>query len=125
MRGPRINKYGLARCRGNGYDILYLIAFQTWDLNLAVFAGRYAIIFRTAYLRGFYLECDSEHRLRHIRPGFSVLLYAGYVDESLSRRIEAESLGRVTFKPFKTKELAAAIRDRLSLGTKPTRPVLF
>jgi DNA-binding response OmpR family regulator len=65
---------------------------------------------------------DLAVRFRHIRPGFPVLIYAGYADESIIGRIEAEGLGLVAFKPFKTNELAAAIRDRLS-GSEQ-RPVL-
>jgi len=65
---------------------------------------------------------DLAIRLRHIRPGFPILFYAGYADESIIGRIEAEGLGLVAFKPFKTNELAAAIRDRLS-GSEQ-RPVL-
>jgi CheY-like chemotaxis protein len=59
---------------------------------------------------------DLAIRLRHLRPGFPVLFYTGYVDESLSRRVEAHGLGRVAFKPFTLNELAAAIRQRLSPG---------
>ena len=61
---------------------------------------------------------DLAIRLRHIRPGFQVLFYAGYVDESLSHRIEADRFSRLSFKPFRLNELAALIRDRLSPGTK-------
>jgi len=60
--------------------------------------------------------------LKAIRPAFPILFYAGYADESIIGRIEAEGLGLVAFKPFKTNELAAAIRDRLS-GSEQ-RPVL-
>ena len=60
---------------------------------------------------------DLAIRFRGIRPGFPVLFYAGYADESLSRRIEAEHHGRVVSKPVTLNELAAAIKDRLSTGT--------
>jgi CheY-like chemotaxis protein len=66
---------------------------------------------------------DLAIRFRHIRPDFPVLFYAGYVDASLSRRIEADRFGRVSFKPFTTNELAAAIKDRLSGAEQ--RPVLL
>ena len=68
---------------------------------------------------------DLAARFRLIRPGFPVLFYAGYVDESLSRRMEADDLGHVAFKPFTLHELAAAIEDRLSPRPKQPRPVLF
>jgi DNA-binding response OmpR family regulator len=57
---------------------------------------------------------DLAVRLRRIRPGFPVLFYAGYADESLSSQIETNGLGRVAFKPFTLNELAAAITERLS-----------
>jgi hypothetical protein len=53
-----------------------------------------------------------------ILPDLTVLFYAGYVDEALSLRIEADHLGQVAFKPFRLNELAAAIRDRLPPGSK-------
>ncbi len=59
---------------------------------------------------------DLAIRLRHIRPDFPVLFYAGYVDSSLSRQIEAGRLGLVASKPFRLNELAAMIKDRLSPG---------
>ncbi len=68
---------------------------------------------------------DLAIRFRHIRPGFPVLFYAGYVDASLSRRIEAESLWQVLFKPLILNQLAAAIKDRLSTAPEATRPVLL
>ena len=61
---------------------------------------------------------DLAIRLRRIRPDLPVLFYAGYVDEALSLRIEADHLGHVAFKPFRLNELAAAIRDRLPPGSK-------
>jgi len=57
---------------------------------------------------------DLANRFRHIRPDFPVMFYAGYVDQSLSRRIEAGHFGRVSSEPFILRELTAAIRDRLS-----------
>jgi len=56
---------------------------------------------------------DLAIRLRHIRPDLPVLFYAGYADESLSRRIGAGGLGEVALKPFRLSELAAAVKDRL------------
>ena len=61
---------------------------------------------------------DLAIRLRRIRPDLPVLFYAGYVDASLSHRIEADRFGRVSSKPFRLNELAAAIRDRLPPETK-------
>jgi len=61
---------------------------------------------------------DLAIRLKAIRPELPVLFYAGYVDEALSLRIEADHLGQVAFKPFRLNELAAAIRDRLPPGSK-------
>jgi CheY-like chemotaxis protein len=57
---------------------------------------------------------DLAIHFRQIRPGFPVLFYAGYIDVSLSRRIEADGLGPVAFKPFTMSELAAAIKNRQS-----------
>ena len=57
---------------------------------------------------------DLAVRLRRIRPGFPVLFYAGYADESLSSQIKTNGLGQVAFKPFMLNELAAAITERLS-----------
>ena len=62
---------------------------------------------------------DLAIRFRHIRPDLPVLFYAGYVDESLSHRIDADRLGRVAFKPFRLNELAEMIKDRLSPGPGP------
>jgi DNA-binding response OmpR family regulator len=59
---------------------------------------------------------DLAIRLRHIRPGFPILFYAGYADESLSRRIGEDGHGEVARKPFRLTELAAAVRGRLSLA---------
>ena len=56
---------------------------------------------------------DLAIRLRHIRPDLPVLFYAGYADESLSRRIGAGGLGEVALKPLRLSELAAALKDRL------------
>ena len=64
---------------------------------------------------------DLAIRFRHIRPDLPVLFYAGYVDASLSHRIEADRFGHVAFKPFRLNELAAMIRDRLSPGPEHTR----
>jgi CheY-like chemotaxis protein len=58
---------------------------------------------------------DLAIRFRDIRPGFPVMFYAGYVEESLSSRIAAGGLGPVAFKPFTISELAAAIKNRQSL----------
>lgn len=57
---------------------------------------------------------DLAVRLRRIRPGFPVLFYAGYAEESLCSPMETIGLGRVAFKPFMLNELAAAITERLS-----------
>ncbi len=59
---------------------------------------------------------DLAIRFRHIRPGFPILFYAGYVDASLSRRIEADRFGHVALKPFRLNELAETVKDRLSPG---------
>jgi CheY-like chemotaxis protein len=56
---------------------------------------------------------DLAIRFRHIRPGFPVLFYTGYVDESLSRGVQTASVGRVVFKPVTLNELAAAMNDGL------------
>jgi len=64
---------------------------------------------------------DLAIRLRHIRPDLPVLFYAGYVDASLSHRIEADHLGYIASKPFRLSELAAMIKDRLSPGPKHPR----
>jgi CheY-like chemotaxis protein len=61
---------------------------------------------------------DLAMRFRHIKPGFPVVFYTGYVDESLSRRTEGDGLGPVAFKPFTSNELAATIKDRLSPGVE-------
>ena len=58
---------------------------------------------------------DLAIRLRHIKPDLPVLFYAGYADQSLSRRIEADGHGQVALKPFRLSELAAAVKERLSL----------
>jgi len=60
---------------------------------------------------------DLAIRFRHIRPDLPVLFYAGYADESLSRRIGAGGLGEVALKPFRLSELAAAVKDRLPPGS--------
>jgi DNA-binding response OmpR family regulator len=52
--------------------------------------------------------------LKAIRPAFPILFYAGYADESLSRRIGVDGLGEVARKPFRLRELAAAVRGRLT-----------
>ena len=67
------------------------------------------------------MDPDLAIRFRHIRPGFPVLCYAGHIEESLSRRTKAESLGRVAFKPFILNELAAAIAD----GEETEGPVVL
>ncbi|MGD0661859.1 MAG: response regulator [Syntrophorhabdales bacterium] len=59
---------------------------------------------------------DLAIRLKAIRPDLPVFFYAGYADESLSRRIGADGLGKVALKPFRLNELAAAVRDRLPPG---------
>lgn len=59
---------------------------------------------------------DLAIRFRYIRPGFPILFYAGYVDASLSRRIEADRFGHVALKPFRLNELAETVKDRLSPG---------
>ncbi|MGD0658727.1 MAG: response regulator [Syntrophorhabdales bacterium] len=59
---------------------------------------------------------DLAIRFRHIRPGFPILFYAGYVDASLSRRIEADRFGHVALKPFRLNELAETVKDRPSPG---------
>ena len=56
-------------------------------------------------------------RLKAIRPDLRVLFYAGYADESLSSRIEADGHGQVALKPFRLSELAAAVKERLSSGS--------
>ncbi len=66
---------------------------------------------------------DLAVRFGHIRPGFPVLFYAGYADESLTSRIAKEGLGSAASKPFILNELAGAIRDRLSGAEQ--RPVLL
>jgi len=59
---------------------------------------------------------DLAIRFRHIRPGFPILFYAGHVDASLSRRIEADRFGHVALKPFRLNELAETVKDRPSPG---------
>ena len=58
---------------------------------------------------------DLAIRLRHIRPGFPIMFYAGYANESLARRIGEDGLAEVALKPFRLSELAAAVKERLSL----------
>ncbi len=57
---------------------------------------------------------DLAMRFREIRPSFPVMFYGGYVEKSLSRRIDINSLGPVVFKPCTTVELVTAIKDKLS-----------
>ena len=59
---------------------------------------------------------DLAIRLRHIRPGFPIMFYAGYANESLARRIGEDGLAEVALKPFRLSELAAAVKERLSLS---------
>jgi DNA-binding response OmpR family regulator len=74
--------------------------------------GRFDLAIIEPVLPGL-MGLDLAVRFRHIRPGFPVLFYAGYADESLSHRIEADGFGRVIFKPLTSRELARKIRDAL------------
>jgi CheY-like chemotaxis protein len=65
---------------------------------------------------------DLAVRFRRIRPGFPVLFYAGYVEESLSSRSEADGFGRVVLKPLTSKELVERIEDALHLRISTTPP---
>ncbi len=62
---------------------------------------------------------DLATRFRHIRPDLPVVFYAGYVEESLSRRIEAAGFGEVVFKPLTLNELGTTIKNRLSPPPSP------
>ena len=54
-------------------------------------------------------------RLTHIRPGFPVVLYTGYLDRPSATEIEAAGIGRrAIFKPLTSEELQEIIKEALS-----------
>jgi len=52
--------------------------------------------------------------MRHIRPGFPVVVYMGYFDTPTAEQLEAAGIGgRVIIKPATVKELGDVIREAL------------
>jgi CheY-like chemotaxis protein len=52
-------------------------------------------------------------RLRRIRRGCPVMLYAGFIDSALAETIEAAGLEQPVLKPLSLQELGQAVRDAL------------
>lgn len=52
-------------------------------------------------------------RLNHIRPGFPILFYAGYLDRKSEVVIRNAAIGQIIFKPLSLKELKEAIKQSL------------
>jgi len=57
---------------------------------------------------------ELAERFRRIRPGFPVLLYAGYRDRPSTQKIEAAGIGRFILKPKVLAELGGMIRKALA-----------
>ncbi|HME44705.1 MAG TPA: response regulator [Syntrophorhabdales bacterium] len=57
---------------------------------------------------------ELAQRMRHIRPGFPVVVYMGYFDTPTAEQLEAAGIGgRVIIKPATVKELGDVIREAL------------
>jgi DNA-binding NtrC family response regulator len=62
---------------------------------------------------------ELAQHMRRIRPGFPVVLYAGYLDGHSTEQLQAAGIGgRVVIKPATRKELADVIRDVLGRRAK-------
>ncbi len=57
---------------------------------------------------------ELAQRFSRIRPGFPVLLYAGYRDRPSTQKIEAAGIGRFIVKPKTSEELGGMLRKVLS-----------
>jgi DNA-binding NtrC family response regulator len=57
---------------------------------------------------------ELAQRFSRIRPGFPVLLYAGYRDRPSAQNIEAAGIGRFIVKPKRSEELGGALRKALA-----------
>jgi two-component system, cell cycle sensor histidine kinase and response regulator CckA len=57
---------------------------------------------------------ELAQRFRRIRPGFPVLLYAGYREKPSSQNIEAAGIGRFILKPKTSEELGGMISKALA-----------
>jgi len=57
---------------------------------------------------------ELAQRFRRIRPGFPVLLYAGYKDKPPTAKLEAAGIGRFIVKPAKSELLGGRILDTLA-----------
>jgi CheY-like chemotaxis protein len=57
---------------------------------------------------------ELAQRFRRIRPGFPVLLYAGYRERPSTRNIEAAGIGRFILKPKVLAELGGMISKALA-----------
>jgi two-component system cell cycle sensor histidine kinase/response regulator CckA len=57
---------------------------------------------------------ELAQRMRHIHPGFPVVLYTGYLDDPSTEQLEATGVGgRVIIKPASLKELSDVIQEAL------------
>lgn len=52
-------------------------------------------------------------QFNHLRPGFPILFYAGYLDQRSGAAIKSAGVGPTIFKPLSLKELKKAIEQRL------------
>jgi CheY-like chemotaxis protein len=57
---------------------------------------------------------ELAERFRRIRPGFPVLLYAGYRERPSTQKIEAAGIGRFIVKPKTSEALGGMIRKALA-----------
>jgi CheY-like chemotaxis protein len=57
---------------------------------------------------------ELAQRFRRIRPGFPVLLYAGYRDKPSTEKLEAAGIGRFIVKPETSEALGGKIREALA-----------
>jgi len=57
---------------------------------------------------------ELAQRFSRIRPGFPVLLYAGYGDRPSAEKLEAAGIGWFIVKPVKSEELGGKIKEALS-----------
>jgi CheY-like chemotaxis protein len=57
---------------------------------------------------------ELAQRFRRIRPGFPVMLYAGYKDKPSTARLEAAGIGRFIIKPARSERLGGRILDTLN-----------
>jgi CheY-like chemotaxis protein len=118
---PHVLQYVSSQLRRLGYQVT-AASTGAEAIMLLQHRSRFDIIFTDVVLPRGMSGIEVARQARSIDPNLKVLLTSGYPEEVFEQHGRPDEHTRLLRKPFKSKDLAAALRETLDSNVRPLRP---